>query len=295
MTDQQRSANPYPMPTGGPQTFPLPPVPPGGPSSPSTPPSAPRRRNGLLFGCLGALLLVFLLGLVAAGGAFFVVRRTAARAQQVLGTSVISVSALATFAAQPTAAVAAGGPRQVATGTVATAGGGTLPRATAALAPVGGKGATVAPTSRPAAAHPAGLNEAVSVPNWKVTATGVERPGQNLIWATDNDPAIATGTWVVVVLSVTRTTNGTEAIGYDDVALRSGQGFTYAIPEEFWTLDNFYPTFKHGQPYFKVVPSGATVTYYLTFDVPPTATDLQFIFLPGSANPAVIAIGGASR
>lgn len=295
MADQRQPALPPPPPPTDISQAPT------GLVSAPAPPSSPRpRRKGLLFGCLGAALLLLVVVLVVAGGVLFLARRTAMQAHEILGTSVGSISALATSAAtvsaQTSVMPAAVGARQSATGTVAPQGA-APPRSTPTIVPVSAAGATAAPTSRPAAAHPAGLTQPVTIPNWTVTVTGVERPGQDLVISADsgNDPVTATGTWVVVALSVTRTANGTEGIGYDDVALRSGQGFTYAIPEEYWTLDNFYPAFKHGQPYGKAVPPGATVTYYLAFDVAPDATDLQFIFLPDSANPAIIAIGGAAR
>jgi hypothetical protein len=223
----------------------------------------------ILFGCLGAFLVVLLLGVAGAGVLAYKVRNAAAQAQHTLATGVAPLANGTT--------VAAPGPRPTVPGT--------------AVAASGGVGA--APTSRPAAARPAGLNQPVAIPDWTVTVLRVERPGQDLVWGTDNDPATATGTWVVVVLTVTRTANGAEGIGYDDVALRSGQGFTYTIPEEYWTLENFYPAFTHSQPLFKVVAPGATVTYYLPFDVAADATELQFIFASATAQPATIAIGGA--
>ncbi len=305
MTDQRQAA---PPPPSSPITLQTP----TGPANAAGPPVPPRkRRNGLLFGCLGAALLLLAVALVAAGGVLFLARRTTTQAQQIIGTSVVSVAALATSAAtvsaQSSGVPVAVGARQSATGTVAPQGA-APPRIAATIVPVSAAGATVAPTSRPAgatavptsrpaAAHPAGLTQPVAIPGWTVTVTGVERPGQKLIIAADSDtdPVAATGTWVVVALNVTRTANGAAGVDYGDVALRSGQGFTYAVADDYWTTDGFYPAFKHGQPYGKTVPPGATVTYYLTFDVAADAADLQFIFLPDAKNPAVIAIGGATR
>jgi hypothetical protein len=233
MTDQQRPtpiAPATPSPAGQ-AAGSWPAAVPGGPPPALTPaPPAPRRRGGMiLFGCLGAFLLVLLLGGAGAGVLAYKVRNAAAQAQHTLATSVAPVVSSTTVASDPRPTVA---------GTTVAASG----------------GASAAPTSRPAAAQPAELNQPVTIPNWTVTVLRVERPGRDLIWAADNDPATATGTWVVVVLTVTRTANDAEGVGYDDVALRSGQVFTYAIPEEFWTLDAFYPAFKHSQPLFKVVP-----------------------------------------
>ncbi len=220
MADQRQPALPLlPRPTDTSQ------VPTGLVGAPA-PPASPRpRRNGLLFGCLGAAVLVLVVGLIAAGGAIFLARRTAARAEQMLGTSVVAVSALATSAVQ-------GGAGPAATGTVAAPKGAASPRVTPTPTAVIAIGATAAPTSRPAAAHPAGPNQPVVVPGWTVMVTGVERPGQGLPIAADpnDDPVAATGTWVVVALKVTRTANGAVGADYDAFALRSGQGFTCAIP-----------------------------------------------------------------
>lgn len=129
MADQRQPALPLlPPPTDTSQ------VPTGLVGAPA-PPASPRpRRKGLLFSCLGAALLVLVVALVAAGGGLFLARRTAARAEQVLGTSVVAVSALATSAAtaatQPTVIAVQGGAGPAATGTVAAPNGAASPRVT---------------------------------------------------------------------------------------------------------------------------------------------------------------------
>jgi len=135
-----------------------------------------------------------------------------------------------------------------------------------------------------------GLNQPVSVPGWTVTVTKVERPGTELTWNTDNDPATASGTWVVVVVTMKKTANGTDGATADAFTLRSGQGFADPVPDDYWLQLGMYATFTHTQPFSKSVPPGATVTYNIPFDVATDATDLRLVFTTDTATSAVFAI-----
>lgn len=147
-----------------------------------------------------------------------------------------------------------------------------------------------APTVGIGKAQVHGLNQPVTVPGWIVTVTKVERPGTDLVWSADNDTATATSTWVVVVVTMKKTVNGTDGIVSDAFTLRSGQGFTVPVPDDYWVQGDFYATFKHTQPFGKSVPPGATVTYTIPFDVAADATDLRLVFAADANNPAVFAI-----
>ncbi|MCA1667769.1 MAG: DUF4352 domain-containing protein [Thermomicrobia bacterium] len=138
-----------------------------------------------------------------------------------------------------------------------------------------------------------GLNQPASVPGWTMTVTKVERPGTDLIWSADNNTATATGTWVVVTVTVKKTINGTDGIAPEAFTLRSGQGFATPVPDEYWMTPDYYPTFKHSQPFDKSIPPGATVTYSIPFDVAEDATDLQFVFAQDPTPPVVFTIGNA--
>src|SRR4051794_17606285 len=157
MTDQQRPIpiDPATPPASGQAAGGWPGAVPGGPPAPlASPAPTPRRRGGMIvFGCLGAFLLVLLLGVAAAGVLAYKVRNAAAQAQHTLATSVAPVVS---------GTAAATGPQPAVAGT--------------AVAASGGAGA--APTSRPAAARPAGLNQPVAIPDWTVTVLRVERPGR---------------------------------------------------------------------------------------------------------------------
>lgn len=138
-----------------------------------------------------------------------------------------------------------------------------------------------------------GLNQPASVPGWTVTVTKVERPGTDLIWSADNNTATASGTWVVVAVAMKKTANGTDGITAEAFTLRSGEGFATPVPDEYWMTPDYYPTFKHSQPFGKSIPPGATVTYSIPFDVAGDATDLQFVFAQDPTPPVVFAIGNA--
>jgi hypothetical protein len=138
-----------------------------------------------------------------------------------------------------------------------------------------------------------GLNQSASVPGWTVTVTKVERPGTALVWSADNNTATATGTWVVVAVAMKKTANGTDGIAPDAFTLRSGEGFSDPVPDDYWMQPDYYPAFKHSQPFGKSVPPGATVTYSIPFDVAEDATGLQFVFAQDPTPPVVFTIGNA--
>jgi len=137
------------------------------------------------------------------------------------------------------------------------------------------------------------LNQPASVPGWTVTVTKVERPGTDLVWSANNDTATATGTWVVVAVAMKKTANGTDGLTPDAFTLRSGEGFATPVPDEYWMTPDYYPAFKHSQPFGKSIPPGATVTYSIPFDVAEDATALQFVFAQDPTPPVVVTIGNA--
>ena len=152
----------------------------------------------------------------------------------------------------------------------------------------------VSPTVNIAGAPVNGLNQPVTVKDWIVTVVGVDRPGKDLVYSVDNDKLTATGTWVVVAATMKKTSNSTDGLAPADCALRTSNGFAYTVSDDpHVTGYNDYATFKHGQPFDKEVPPGATVTYYLPFDVAMDATNLQFIFAQDPTKPAVVTIGNA--
>lgn len=194
-------------------------------------------------------------------------------------------SVVATPSAKPSVTRTAGA-QATAVGTSS----GNVPASAASVNPTSAATPGATPASDIGKAQVHGLNQPVTVPGWVVTVTKVERPGTDLVWSADNDTATATSTWVVVVVTMKKTVNGTDGILSDAFTLRSGQGFTVPVPDDYWMQNDFYATFKHTQPFGKSVPPGATVTYTIPFDVAADATDLRLVFAADANNPAVFAI-----
>ncbi len=138
---------------------------------------------------------------------------------------------------------------------------------------------------------PAGVsaqNQLVSVKNWDITVIGVEKPGKELVWSQFNNKSTAVGTWVVVAVKMKNTGNQNFGVNSFDFEMRASGGTKYTVSTE----GGSYSTFKGGQSLSGQVPPGTEVTYYVPFDVAPTATELQFVFKQDK-NP-IFTIGNAA-
>lgn len=314
---------------GGPTAgYPGGPWPPPPLQPPPQPPmqNPPKRHTGAIFASLGVVLVlaVAVALVVVTGAASRFIGKSASTTTSTVSTVVAQVPAVTGQIVSTTAPATIAVPgTAIATGSRdLTPVAGTQPAATArstakpiATAAAGGQGTPGSrPTVRPSppaalVASPAaagisgvtatvdisktqvhGLNQPVTVPGWTVTVTKVERPGTELTWNTDNDPATASGTWVVVIVTMKKTANGTDGATADAFTLRSGQGFADPVPDDYWLQLGMYATFTHSQPFSKSVPPGATVTYNIPFDVATDATDLRLIFTTDTATSAVFAI-----
>lgn len=131
-------------------------------------------------------------------------------------------------------------------------------------------------TSAPAAPTSYGLNQTVSVKNWDVTVQKIEKPGKDLVWSQFGNKSTAAGTWFVVVVSMKNTGNQNFGVNGPDFELRGG-GNTYKVSTDLGAYS--YSEFKGGQRVGGQVPPGVAVVYYVAFDIAPTATGLQFVFL----------------
>lgn len=137
--------------------------------------------------------------------------------------------------------------------------------------------ATATPFSPAAIAQ---LNQTVSVPNWNVTATGVEKPGKTITWSQFNNTSTAAGTWVVVAVDMKNTGTQNFGINGHDFQLKDSAGNTYNVSSDVGASS--YSTFKGGQQIGGQVPPGTTVRYYISFDVAPSATGLVLQFQQGN-------------
>jgi len=130
------------------------------------------------------------------------------------------------------------------------------------------------------AANLAQLNQTVSVPNWDVTATGVEKPGKTLTWSQFKNTSVAAGTWVIVAVDMKNTGTKNFGINGPDFQLKDSAGNTYNVSTDGGASS--YSEFKGGQRIGGQVPPGTTVRYYIPFDVSPTATGLTLQFEQGN-------------
>ncbi len=124
------------------------------------------------------------------------------------------------------------------------------------------------------------LNQTVSVPNWDVTAAGVEKPGTILKWSTFNNTSTAVGTWVIVAVDMKNTGTKNFGVNDHDFQLKDSAGNTYNVSSDGGASS--YSEFKGGQRLGGQVPPGTTVRYYIAFDVGANATGLTLQFLQGN-------------
>jgi hypothetical protein len=80
-------------------------------------------------------------------------------------------------------------------------------------------------------------------------------------------------------------------VGVADFELQDSGGARYGVDRSPGAV--FYSEERRGRPIVAPVPPGATARYYLVFDVPATATGLQFVF--GQETQPTFAIGNAAR
>jgi hypothetical protein len=134
---------------------------------------------------------------------------------------------------------------------------------------------TNTPSPPPAAAKIYGLNQLVNVKNWDLAIQKVETPGKELVWSQFGNKSVAAGTWFIVVVDMKNTGNQNFGVNTSDFELKAGN-VTYKVSDDFGTFG--YSELKGGQKIGGQVPPGVNVTYYIAFDIAPTATDLQLIF-----------------
>ncbi len=134
---------------------------------------------------------------------------------------------------------------------------------------------TNTPNPPPAAAKTYGLNQLVNVKNWDLAIQKVETPGKELAWSQFGNKSAAAGTWFVVIVDMKNTGNQNFGVNTSDFELKAGNT-TYKVSDDLGTYG--YGEFKGGQRIGSQVPPGVNVTYYVVFDVAPTAADLQFTF-----------------
>jgi hypothetical protein len=121
-----------------------------------------------------------------------------------------------------------------------------------------------------------GVGRIVHVKNWDLNVTGVDKPGQSLVWSELGNKSPATGTWIVVLLEVTNTGKQNYGVNTGDFALLDTQGDVYDPSLDVGAL--LYSEYRGGKKLGVQVPPGITVTYHIAFDINPSASGLVLLF-----------------
>jgi hypothetical protein len=139
---------------------------------------------------------------------------------------------------------------------------------------------------------PNAQGQTASVKNWDVTVTGVERPGKDLVWSQFGNKSTAVGTWVVVVVKMKNTGNQNFGVNSFDFEMHTSDGTKYSPSSDGGAIS--YSQYKGGQGMVgSQVPPGTEATYYIVFDVSPSATGLQFVF--NQDKKPIFTIGNAAQ
>jgi len=125
--------------------------------------------------------------------------------------------------------------------------------------------------------------QTVSVKNWNMTVTKVEKPGITLVTSQYGSKSDAAGTWVVVTVTMKNTGNQSFGVNTSDFVLKDSAGRTYKVSDDAGATYE-YSTYKGGKQLGYDVPPTVTVTYYIVFDIAPDAkgVDAEMQVLPCS-------------
>jgi len=168
---------------------------------------------------------------------------------------------------------------------IASSAGGNTTNATATantsaanIAPAGaaGNGPTaVASTPKPNATAVPKVGQTVSVKNWDMTVTGVDKKGSSIQTSTYSTET-AVGTFLVVKVDMKNTGMMNFGVNTTDYSLKDAKGNTYSTSSKF--LFSGYGKDQGGTDIGGQVPPGVTVHYFIVFDVAPDAAGLKLQF-----------------
>lgn len=124
------------------------------------------------------------------------------------------------------------------------------------------------------------LGQPARAANWEITALGAVGLGKApLVWSKGGVALPPTQSWIKVSVRVKNA--GTEsAYMYPcDFEVDDSQGRPYTCPKSPAAVS--YSAFAGASPLAELVRPGATVEYWLIFDVAPDASQLQLVYKPG--------------
>lgn len=121
------------------------------------------------------------------------------------------------------------------------------------------------------------IGKAVSVKNWDLTVTAIEKPGKVLTWSEYKNTSNAVGTWLVIALDLKNTGKQNFGVNSFDFKLTDESGAKYDTSTDMGALS--YSTYKGGLAVDGAqVPPGVDAKLYLVYDVSPTAKGLHLQF-----------------
>lgn len=124
------------------------------------------------------------------------------------------------------------------------------------------------------------LGHPSSTSNWEITALTVVGLGQGpLVWSKAGDALPATGSWIKVSVRAKNVGAESAYIYPCDFEVDDSEGRPYTCPKSPAAVS--YSAFAGASPLAELVRPGATVEYWLIFDVAPGATQLQLVYRPG--------------
>ncbi len=134
-----------------------------------------------------------------------------------------------------------------------------------------GGGGTAVPTTGAAQAK---VGDKVTSGNWEYTVTKVDKT-KTITWSEFGNKTDATGTWLIVSITLKNIGNQNFGINTFDFELRDGANVKYDTSSK---LEAFgYVQYQKLTPLGEQVPPGLEVKSALLFDINPAATGLKLV------------------
>jgi hypothetical protein len=115
---------------------------------------------------------------------------------------------------------------------------------------------------------------------WELKIINVEHPGKQLQWSDYGKIEEASGTWLVVNISLKNTAQEDSSIHPSNLRIIDSQGKIYDHYKDY-TITETYELYRGGQLIVnKLIKPGNKANCYLLFDISPDATGLKLDFKP---------------
>lgn len=119
-----------------------------------------------------------------------------------------------------------------------------------------------------------------AIKDWKLKLVDVEHPGTTLKWSNYGDTKEASGTWLVVYVSLENTKSESSSLSPFNFRVTDSKGTIYNHYENL-AITDVYARYRDGKSIANdILLPGSKANYYLLFDVSPDATGLKLEFTP---------------